>query len=438
MTLTFINKSAYKRGSIVFDQERCSQAALTKEDSLLMTKSLPLMQYKDQNLKTQLKNEEAYDDQHFDYEDFTDSIDEIPESSTNIRDSQPKEQQTLASAVLQDSRNIINISEDITANTSSPTTEVAYASSTTDTSSATKSRVLSKKAKIYDMRRPTFHSEEEHYAFSREINKNQIISLKDAVKVWAKWLDTQVEAQNMSAAVFTINQHYLSHLHTTIERNGPLPYLAAFNMERAIGEIKRRIRSKINAGVNSGNVLVDLSAVRRRKRLERDDDNNDDDDENDEDEERPNHAVNVINKKSRMDVISISDDRDSPEIWGPFAEQSIQELHCKNQLRHFWAWHNESYTGINIDVDEVVETGTRLQMNKNTYGGSVRESFVRLHIDVDIDRRISKAKVNPAKRQYVGDIKYFFKHGCIVRGEYCEKLLAFVKIYKTVKKLLET
>ncbi|KAI8146506.1 hypothetical protein BJV82DRAFT_710606 [Fennellomyces sp. T-0311] len=48
---------------------------------------------------------------------------------------------------------------------------------------------------------------------------------------------------------------------------GPLSYLAAFVMERAVGELKKRINSKRDAGTNSGNVLVDMAAIRQRKRI---------------------------------------------------------------------------------------------------------------------------------------------------------------------------
>ena len=74
------------------------------------------------------------------------------------------------------------------------------------------------------------------------------------MKCWINWLNEQVHDGKMSASVFTINQHYLTHMCKTIERDGPLPYLAAFNMERAIGELKKRIRSKRHPGKNAGNV----------------------------------------------------------------------------------------------------------------------------------------------------------------------------------------
>ena len=99
------------------------------------------------------------------------------------------------------------------------------------------------------------------YAFSREMGNDEISCLRTAVKCWIEWLNDQVNNEKISAAVFTINQHYLTHLCKTIERDGPLPYLAAFNIERAIGEIKKRVRSKRHPGKNVGNVLIELAAI---------------------------------------------------------------------------------------------------------------------------------------------------------------------------------
>ncbi|KAG2212136.1 hypothetical protein INT45_010986 [Circinella minor] len=246
------------------------------------------------------------------------------------------------------------------------------------------------------------------YAFSREIDKDGISCLRNAVKYWIKWLEDQVNSGNISPAVFTINQHYLTHLCKTIERNGPLPYLAAFNMERAIGEIKKRVRSKRHAGKNA----------------ELEDDYWNDDDDNKEDND-------IVRKGSKMDAIFLPDDPDSPEIWGPFAEDTIWSLRCRGALGHFWAWRNETYEGISIDPDQIIETGSKLyNKDKNIYGGTTRESLIRMHIYVDVSKTKKRSVIERQQRQYFGEIKYFFKHGYVLQGKLCEKILAFVELYK--------
>ena len=82
------------------------------------------------------------------------------------------------------------------------------------------------------------------YAFTREVGPEEIACLRNAVKSWTDWLMHHVNDGSIHCGILTINMHYLMHLCKTVERNGPLPYLAAFNMERAIGEIKKRIQSK--------------------------------------------------------------------------------------------------------------------------------------------------------------------------------------------------
>ena len=127
----------------------------------------------------------------------------------------------------------------------------------------------------------------------------------------------------------------------------------------------------------------------------------------------------------------LPNDPDSPEIWGPFAEDTIQSLRCRRPLHHFWAWRNGSYEGINIDPDQIIETGSKLyNKNNNTYGGSTRESLIRMHIYVDVSTTRKRNVIERQQRQYFGEVKYFFKRGCIIQGKICEKILAFVELYK--------
>ncbi|KAG2211406.1 hypothetical protein INT45_006023 [Circinella minor] len=204
--------------------------------------------------------------------------------------------------------------------------------------------------------------------------KDGISCLQNAVKYWIKWLEDQVNSENISPAVFTINQHYLTHLCKTIEQ------------------------------------------------LEDDYWNDDDDNKEDND---------IVRKGSKMDEIFLPDNPDSPEIWGPFAEDTIQSLRCRGALGHFWAWRNETYEGISIDPDQIIETGSKLyNKDKNTYGGTTRESLIRMYIYVDVSKTKKQSVIERRQRQYFGEIKYFFKHGYVLQGKLCDKILAFVELYK--------
>ena len=115
-----------------------------------------------------------------------------------------------------------------------------------------------------------------HYAFSRELKVIQLHELKITSISFTSWLQGNVDQGHISPLVFTPNLHYVSHLYKYIERVGPLLYVAAFAMERAIEVLKRRMNSTRDPGTNAGNLMIDLVMVRRRKRHES---NVDDDDQ---------------------------------------------------------------------------------------------------------------------------------------------------------------
>ncbi|KAG2208192.1 hypothetical protein INT45_010943, partial [Circinella minor] len=269
------------------------------------------------------------------------------------------------------------------------------------------------------------------YTLSREICSDDIQKLQTAVKSWINWLKRQVRQSNILPTVFTVNVHYLTHLHKIIERIGPLPYIAAFSMERTIGNIKRRIHSKRYAGVNAGNVLIELAAVRTRERLDglRNTVNVDNENEGNIDNENENISEDYDAKK--LNVIALSNAEDSPEIWGPFFKDSVRNLRCGAPLKHYWAWQHGSYMGIDIQQNELLEAGNRLFKEDVTYGGSTRESFVRLHIMVSVDKlRGVMMRKKPEKREYFGSLKFFFVHK---HDDYDKRMLALVEIFKVVK-----
>lgn len=108
------------------------------------------------------------------------------------------------------------------------------------------------------------------------------------------FLKEQVSRKAISSSVFTMNEHYLVHLHRVLRHMGPLPVYAAFAMERAIGEIKSHINSKSNPGKNGSNVVVDLAATRyREKHIE----------------------ANSNNQESQKQAITADNDKEGTELW---------------------------------------------------------------------------------------------------------------------------
>ena len=72
----------------------------------------------------------------------------------------------------------------------------------------------------------------------------------------------------MSVRVFTVNNHYLSHLSLLIKEMGPLRAYSCRAMERTINKYTNLIKSPTKIGVNASNVLrhqanMNKTAVRR-------------------------------------------------------------------------------------------------------------------------------------------------------------------------------
>ncbi|KAI7873642.1 hypothetical protein K492DRAFT_111484, partial [Lichtheimia hyalospora FSU 10163] len=101
-----------------------------------------------------------------------------------------------------------------------------------------------------------------HIACKRELTEDDVMLMEISVNHWLQWLKEQVNAKRTSSKIFTINQHYLIHLHQIAKHLGPLPVYASFSMERAIGDIKKHINSKRDPGTNAHNVMIHLAAIR--------------------------------------------------------------------------------------------------------------------------------------------------------------------------------
>ncbi|KAG2209609.1 hypothetical protein INT45_003706 [Circinella minor] len=81
--------------------------------------------------------------------------------------------------------------------------------------------------------------------------------------------------------------------------------------------------------MNAGNSLVDLAAVRKRKRSELNDDNEDDSAENDNDSDIDKTDEDLPKRKTEpKKAVVVSRDNNSAQIWGPFAVDTIEALNC--------------------------------------------------------------------------------------------------------------
>ncbi|KAI7848621.1 hypothetical protein BDC45DRAFT_574641 [Circinella umbellata] len=89
-------------------------------------------------------------------------------------------------------------------------------------------------------------------ALSWRITEEDIIKMESSFIKWH---------QHMHDVVPT-NMHYLQHIPEMVRLLGPLCSFSARSMERAIGFLKKRIKSQKNPGVNAGNILRRQQACR--------------------------------------------------------------------------------------------------------------------------------------------------------------------------------
>lgn len=67
-----------------------------------------------------------------------------------------------------------------------------------------------------------------HVACNRELAGSDVADMETSVNKWLQWLKEQVHAKRIKGNIFTINQHYLTHLHSIANHLGPLPTYASF------------------------------------------------------------------------------------------------------------------------------------------------------------------------------------------------------------------
>ncbi|ORY94091.1 hypothetical protein BCR43DRAFT_417898, partial [Syncephalastrum racemosum] len=96
-----------------------------------------------------------------------------------------------------------------------------------------------------------------------QVDTSSISVLHECITYWHQFLLDLTTRSCLHQGVFTINQHFLTHIPKLLHCMGPMHSYSAFSNERVIGEFKARIRSKKSPGKNASNVLVDFAALRR-------------------------------------------------------------------------------------------------------------------------------------------------------------------------------
>ncbi|CAO0792423.1 unnamed protein product [Mucor circinelloides] len=85
--------------------------------------------------------------------------------------------------------------------------------------------------------------------------KTEIDQMDSDFKIWHDYLRSEIAAGQLSERVFTINNHYLSHLKQLMMKMGPLRPYSCRPMERTIKMFTNLITSTSNPAVNASNVF---------------------------------------------------------------------------------------------------------------------------------------------------------------------------------------
>ncbi|KAG2216617.1 hypothetical protein INT45_000417, partial [Circinella minor] len=190
-------------------------------------------------------------------------------------------------------------------------------------------------------------------------------------------------------------------------------WCAAFAMERALGEVKRKVKSRSKQGVEAGNVMVKLAAKRYCDRV------------------TPSPVKSTSNKNN---TLLASDELNDPEIWDPIWNTTINDLNTKYKfsqlLKSFWSIYIDDLEPLN----QLIEAGARLWISDHEIiGSSFRprdesrhiDYFVKMVIDVNCNQKSKTPQRQP--KVYFGEVVLYFRHS----QQTNTKLLALVKVWKT-------
>ncbi|KAG2219471.1 hypothetical protein INT45_008119 [Circinella minor] len=99
-------------------------------------------------------------------------------------------------------------------------------------------------------------------ALQWEIDGENLGKIKSNLNAWHMHLKNEV-TPNM----YTVNFHYLRHIHGTIKALGPLRGYSMRSAERAVGFFKRHVKSRVSPGVNAGNIIKRHLIMRNFERV---------------------------------------------------------------------------------------------------------------------------------------------------------------------------
>ncbi|KAI9245565.1 hypothetical protein BDA99DRAFT_543660 [Phascolomyces articulosus] len=222
---------------------------------------------------------------------------------------------------------------------------------------------------------------------------------------------------DMPHNLYTINMHMLRHLADSIEVLGTPRTISTRNIERAIGEIKAYIKSRVAPGPNASNALLKIAASRHWNRY------------------YDTHMEDALDQKRQ--TFQLGDD-EQMQFWGPLMHNVPISNYNNYNLRHYihkyWLRVKESPLD---EIDPILGVvAPKLFLNNCEYdclafpNSRVKKltHFVTALIPVDLNAQDPHAESIPVWRRFFCEIVLFFTHS--YRG--VTRMLCLVKIIENV------
>jgi hypothetical protein len=92
-------------------------------------------------------------------------------------------------------------------------------------------------------------------AASWAVRSNELPMMSALFQAWHVFLKHQVDQKSLAMKVFTITQHYLTHIEFIIKKMGPLPAISCRSLERTIGSYTKNIKATRNNAAYISNLV---------------------------------------------------------------------------------------------------------------------------------------------------------------------------------------
>ena len=175
----------------------------------------------------------------------------------------------------------------------------------------------------------------------------------------------QVRRKVLSPRVFKPVVHYLTHIPLMIRKQGPLRVYSARSMERSIGNLKKMIKSKVEAGTNASNIVERNAFFNYVNTLFGDD---------------------TAGQSEDTHFRSLPGDTDGPQLWEPFVQETlvdggdrIEGVQMKTVISGLKKYYGRLIPAnpVDVDIQYTIECSGRLWKDSWVYFSLMNKRITR-------------------------------------------------------------